>query len=476
MAKSRSKKSAPATRAKKPGRRISAKRSTKEDRYPEQSRVPRARTAAGVIVTPDTAITIPTVWACLRYLSQTTAVLPWHVMKDGAKGPEIQKTHPIDYLLWKRPSDEWSSLQFRETLTHWANRWGNGYAEIEPDQAGRPFALWPVHPDRTLVCRATEPGFDDYGDPIKPGQLYYEMAQGATEGGAKVQLLPKRVYHLRGFGEGPVGVNVMTYAAESLGWVKAAQLFGASFFGNGANVSTVVINKKPLKPEGLRKQREEFAGLYKGLRNAHKTAHLDNDADIKNIGLDPEKLQLMETNQGLVADVCRWFGVPPHKVMDLSRATFSNIEHQAIEVVVDSISPWVKRHEDEADFKLLGQNRQGYYTKINMRALMRGDTASRVAYYKGMTEMGAFSPNRVLELEDENTLGPIGDIHTMQSQNVTLEAIKEGKAGNKVSPPGQNPGAEPDDDEEPAGGEGDAAIVDALEEFEALAGKVPANV
>jgi len=474
MAKSRPKKTAKASSAKKPVRRIRAAKRSTEDRFLQQSRVSRGRTASSVIVTPDTAITIPTVWACLRYLSQSAAVLPWHVMKDGTKGAEIQSTHPIDYLLYKRPSDEWSSLQFRETLTHWALRWGNGYAEIEPDQAGRPFAMWPMHPDRITVCRATELGFDDYGDAINPGELFYEITQGMDGGtnGARITLLPNRVFHLRGFGEGPVGVNVITYAAESLGWVKAAQLFGAAFFGSGANVSTVVINKKPLKPAGLAKQREEFSNLYKGLRNAHKTAHLDNDADIKNIGLDPEKLQLMETNQGLVADVCRWFGVPPHKVMDLSRATFSNIEHQAIEVVVDSVSPWVKRLEDEADFKLFGrQNRQGLYTKINMRALMRGDTASRMAYYKGMTEMGAFSPNMVLEREDENSIGPIGDIHTMQSQNVTLEAIKEGSAGNKTT---QAPGRKTPKD--PADDEGDAALVDALKQLNTMMGREPANV
>jgi HK97 family phage portal protein len=494
MAKPRAKKIAkPAgggkSAARKPARRVSAKRLTQEQRFPEGSRVPRARTISAINVTPDTAVTIPAVWACLRYLSQTVGVLPWHVMKQSdmtaeIKGAEIQTTHPVDWLLWKRPSSEWSSLQFRETLTHWALRWGNGCAEIEFDRAGRPFAMWPIHPERVTFCRATEVGEDDYGDPINPGDFYYEVNQGSVGGrAANVSLLPKRMFHIRGFGEGPVGVNVITYAAESLGWVKAAQLFGASFFGNGANVSMVVVNKKPLKPGGLEKQRSEFANLYKGPRNANKTAHLDNDADVKFPGLDAEKSQLNETNLALVADVCRWFGVPPHKVMDLSRATFSNIEHQAIEVVVDSISPWVKRFEDEADYKLFGpQNRSSLYTKINMRALMRGDNASRIAYYMGMWRMGAYSPNMILEREDENTIGPIGDIHTQQSQNVTLETIKEGK-NLKSEKPADKPqddsedGADPEDPEDPALTESYDGLKDALADLDKVMGeKVPANV
>ncbi|RVD44197.1 phage portal protein [Mesorhizobium sp. M4A.F.Ca.ET.020.02.1.1] len=403
---------------------IVAQRTISEPRHPDRRRFYNGpRTLAGVSVTPDTAVTISTVWACLRYLSQTVGVMPWRVMKEVKNGATVQKTHPTDWLLWKRPSPEWSSMQFRETLTHWALRWGNGYAEIEPDQLDRPFAMWPIHPERTQVCRAVDDGYSSAGDPILEGELFYEVNNGDGAAGGRVKIAAKRMFHIRGFGEGPVGVNVVQYAAESLGWAKAAQLFGASFFGNGATPATVVLNKKPLKSAGLRRQRAEFEQLYKGPRNSNKTAFLDNEADIKRIGLNAEETQLLEIHQYLVEEICRWFGVPPHKVMHLLRATFSNIEQQAIEVVVDSVSPWVKRFEDEADFKLFGQNRGNLYTKINMRALMRGDSKTRGEYYKLMREAGAYSPNRILELEDENTIGSDGDIHTMNSTYTTLERI-----------------------------------------------------
>jgi HK97 family phage portal protein len=398
-------------------------RITREPRDPDASRVATSiRTLAGVAITPDSAVTIATVWACLRYLSQTVAVLPWHVLRLGQRGAEIASSHPIDWMLWKRVSAEWSSMQFRETLVHWALRWGNGYAEIERDQLNRPFALWPIHPDRVEVCRATEAAVSDSGTPINLGDLFYEVSNGL---GGKVTIASRDMFHLRGFGEGPVGVNVIHYASQSLGWARAAQLFGASFFGNGANLAGIVINKKPLSPAGLVRQRAEFDQLYKGVRNAHKTAHLDNEADWKAIGIDPEKSQLIETHQLLIEEICRWFGVPPHKVMHLLRATFSNIEHQAIEVVVDSITPWAKRLEDEADYKLFGDNRRGFYSKINLNGLMRGDSKARVEFYKGMRDIGAYNVNRILELEDENTIGPDGDKHTMQSGFTTLKRIGE---------------------------------------------------
>lgn len=425
---------------------IVAQRLATDPRHAGAGRVSgSSRTMAGITITPDNAVTVAAVWACLRYLSQTVAVLPWHVMRDGRMGAEIVKTHPVDWLLYKRPNPEWSSFQLRETLTHWALRWGNGLAEIEPNinDTGA-FALWPIHPERVQYCRSENDVYSTHGDEILAGELYYEVNNGA---GPKTIFAAKRIFHVRGFGEGPVGVNVIHYAAQSLGWARAAQLFGAAFFGNGANVSTVVINKTKISPDGLALQKQEFDSLTKGPRNAHKAYHLGGDGDVKRIGLNAEETQLIEAHQFLVEEICRWFGVPPHKVMHLLRATFSNIEHQAIEVVVDSVSPWVKRFEDEADYKLFGQNRQGLYTKMNMRALMRGDNAGRAAFYKEMVGIGAYSPNRVLELEDENTIGKQGDIHVMQSQWTTLDKIGKEAVAPKPSPA---PAAEPESDPAPA--------------------------
>jgi HK97 family phage portal protein len=392
-------------------------RQTREPRTVDEHRVGyQGRTLAGVRINADTAMQVPAVWACVRYISQTVAVLPWRAMRETPQGGVAATSHQVDFLLHKRASSEWSSFQFRETLTSWALRHGNGYAEIEWATNGMPFALHPIHPDRVDVKRD-----------LATGRLYYEVSNGADP---KSIIEAEDMFHIRGFGDGPVGVNVIEYAAQSIGWAAAAQLFGASFFGEGMNVTGVVQVKNGLKGPGLARLKAELKKLYKGVRG-ERTAILDAGMEWKSVQIDPEKAQFLQTNQHMVEEICRWFGVPPHKVMHLLRGTFSNIEHQSIEVVVDSISPWAKRFEDEADYKLFGQNRRGYYTKMNMNALLRGDMKARMEFYKGMQYVGAFSPNRVLELEDEKTIGPEGDIHVMQSQFVPLKQI----GAEPVTPP-----------------------------------------
>src|SRR4030067_320262 len=118
---------------------IEAIRRTGEDRYPALSRVPGVGvTKAGVVMSPDRGLRVSAVLARVRCLSETTARLPWNLRRKVAAGSEIQENHPLHYLLHYRPSDERSSLQFRESMMRWALLWGNGYAEIEFDVGGRP--------------------------------------------------------------------------------------------------------------------------------------------------------------------------------------------------------------------------------------------------------------------------------------------------------------------------------------------------
>lgn len=397
-----------------------------DPRFPAQSRLPaQGRAVAGVRVTPDTAVQIPAVWACLTYISESVAVLPWHVHEETDDGNKMLRSHPVDWLLYKRPNPEWSSFQFRETLLHWALRYGNGYAEIERDQAGRPFALWPIHPDRVSPCRdgAT-------------GELYYEINNGS---GSKVEIDAADMFHIRGFGEGVVGVNVIEYAAESLGWARAAHLFGASFFGNGATPSVVVKNKKALSPAALKRQRREFEALYKGPMRANKTAHLDNDSDIEVVGLDAEKSQIIAVHQFLVTEICRIFRVPPHIVAELTRSTNNNIEQQAIEAVQRCLMPWVKRFEDEADAKLFGANRRALYSKMNLLALLRGDAKSQAESFQIYRNMGVMNADEIRERVEMNKIGKArgGDKYLVNGASTPLDA-----AGSQLAQP-TTPAVEP---------------------------------
>lgn len=397
-------------------------RATGWGNQPSTSRIiSTGRTLAGVYVDADTALKNATVWACVQYLTKAVGQLPWHVMSKQNGDSVVASSHPVDWLLNKRPCPDMGSFTWRQAMLGVALTRGNAYAEIQRDNRGVPIALWPIHPERVCVRRGEN------------GALEYEV----WNSGGNVVLQAEDMFHVRGFGDGAVGYGVIEYAAQSIGWAQATEVFGSTSFGEGMHPSLLVKTKWGLTEPAMQALRADLDRLYKGPRG-QRTAILDADMDATPITSNFVDSQFIETRQHQVEEICRWFGVPPHKVMHLLRSTFSNIEHQAIEVVVDSVTPWVRIFEEEADYKLFGAlNRLNLYTKMSVQALLRGDNASRMQFYKGLMELGV-PLNRILALEDMNGLGPDGDVSFVSNNVQTLDRAIRGQPVRTVPRPGDS--------------------------------------
>lgn len=399
---------------------------------PETSRIySYGPTTGGERIDGERALRQSVVWACLSYLSRTVAQLPWKILYESGDGTEEAKTHPTGRVLRLRANPEMSAFTFKEMMVWWAASYGNAVAELEKDMRGVVTGMYPIEPWRLTIDRDRD-----------TRQLYYEVS---NEEGDKRRLRPDEVFHLRGFGHGAVGLDVVSYAAESIGWARATEVFGAAFFGQGMAPSGIIQTKGKLTPDGLTYLKEEVKREFGGAKNSHRTLVLDVDMEFKPLANTPATSQLIETRQHQVEEICRWFGVPPHKVMHLLRSTFSNIEHQAIEVVVDSITPWVLRLEQEADWKLFGQNREGLFTKLEMKGLLRGDYKTRQEGLQIMRRNGVITTNEWRALEDMNPIGADGEKMIVEANMTTLEKV--GEEPEPAPAAGAAPAA-PDDGEE----------------------------
>jgi HK97 family phage portal protein len=382
---------------------------------------------SGQNVDADTALKNAATWACVTWLSKTVAQLPWRVLQESADGkaPRRVPRHPVDWLIHRRPNPEMGSFTFRETMVGWAVRRGNAVAEIQTDARSVPTALWPIHPTRVKFDR------DDNGALVFVVKDDY---------GNERVLRSDQVFHLRGFGEGAVGLDVISYAADSIGWAQATEIFGSTFFGNGAHHSGALYVPGKMSPAAKAALEAEVRQKWAGANKAHGTPVLDGGIKWEKASVDPNDAQFIETRQHQVEEICRWFGVPPHKVMHLLRATFSNIEHQSIEVVVDSVTPWAMRFEQEADHKLFGQNRQGFYTKLDIKGLLRGDFKSRQEGLQIMRRNGVINANDWCRLEDMDEIGPDGDKYIVEGNMTTLAAV------GTLPALGQEPAGEPQEE------------------------------
>ncbi len=416
---------------------------------PDIFRIPHVigRARAGVRVDPDLALTYSAVWACVRIIGETMACLPWHVMRNRPDGGKEQvKGSPLTWLLHNRPNPEMTAFTFREVTQGHVLLYGNAYAEIERDQAGIVKGLWPLAPDRMKVTR------DDGGN------IVYVYRDGANR---ESVLRASQVFHVKGLGyDGLQGYSVIQYARDIIGLGLATERFGSSFFGNGARPGGIFEHPHEVGEVALKHLKESIQAHHGGPDRAGGVMILEEGMKWTTTSVPPDDAQFLETRKFQVTEIARWFRVPPHKLADLDRATFSNIEEQSIAFVTDTIVPWAIRYEQEANIKLLS-NKQSrtHFTRMNINGLLRGDFKSRMEGYKIGREMGIFSGNDILRKEDMNPLpGKEGKFYMVPMNFQTTKAILEAEKPKPepapvpvVMPPqpGEEPPKDPDADEKP---------------------------
>lgn len=401
---------------------------------PGESRVYIGQRQAGVTVTEDTALTLPEWWACVAVISRTVASLPWGVYERTSNGRK-PVLGAVDWLLNNQPNPEMTAFSFREALMGHVLNWGNGYAEIERDLAGRVTALWLITPDRVCPERDQD-----------TGALTYRVRNDA---GADTYLTPAQVLHVHGLGyDGLVGYSVARMAARSIGVGIAQDTFGQAFYANGTMFGGIIEVPNRMSPQQIADEENHLNSVHKGPDKAFKIRVAQQGVKVHPMSMPLTDAQFIESRGLSITTAARWLGVPPHKIADLSRSTNNNIEHQGIEFVTDAIVPWAMRFEQEANTKLFGARSMGrVYTKMSLQGLMRGDAKSRAEFYRTMTQIGAMTVNEVRGLEDMNGIGPSGDVPLVQLNQTTLEHLVENPGAKAAPKPAAAP--PPGDDEDP---------------------------
>ena len=356
------------------------------------------RTTSGKPVNERTAMQTTAVYACVRILAEAVASLPLHVYEyqdDGGK--KLVHDHPLYYLLHDEPNPEMTSFVFRETLMSHLLIWGNAYAQIIRDGAGRVLGLYPLLPDKMDVQR------DDKGN------IYYVYSRNSDENPmfkeyGNIRLKAEDVLHIPGLGfDGLIGYSPIAMAKNAVGMTLACEEYGASFFANGANPGGVLEHPGVLKDPS--KVRESWNSVYRGVSNAHKIAVLEEGMKYKQIGIPPEEAQFLETRKFQINEIARLYRIPPHMVGDLDKSSFSNIEQQSLEFVKYTLDPWVIRWEQSLQRSLLLPGEKGkYFIKLNVDGLLRGDYQSRMNGYAVGRQNGWFSANDIREMENMNPI------------------------------------------------------------------------
>lgn len=349
------------------------------------------RSSSGIRVSPDGALRLSAVYACVRILSETMASLPLVLYRNRADGGKDRVTdHWLHDLLCRRPNRYQNPFEWREMLQgHLALR-GNAYNQIITNPRGEIVELIPIHPDRIRV------------EILKSGEYRYRV----TDRVGEETVLPRgQVWHLRGLSsDGLMGMSPIELARESLGMALAAQDYGARFFANDAKPTGGWIEFPGSFKDAEAKKvfRESYQQAQSGA-NRGKVLVLENGMKFHEVGVTNKDAQFLELRKFQITDIARLFRVPPHMIADLDRATFSNIEQQSLEFVMHTMTPWAERWEASIESELLLDG-DDIEIEFDFANLMRGDAASRSAYYQSGIQNGWLTRNEARIAENLNPI------------------------------------------------------------------------
>lgn len=360
-----------------------------------QSNGTQAKSRAGTVVSARRALGVSSWISGVRHVSEVTAGLPFHRFKRRPGGERERLADPA----WREPDVEQTWYGLVEFWLMSLLHKGNAYTFKIRNAGGQVVGLREIHPDRVTVGQAP--------DGTKRFVIDRDERLWTT----------RDVFHIPGLAyDGRVGMNPIQYGADVIGGVAATDEYAARFFSNNTNLGGVISVEHAMNRDEARELKDEWEDFHRGILNAHRTGVLSKGARYDRVTLNAEDAQLIEARQYGVLEISRLLRLPPHKLYELSRATFSNIEHQSIEAVQDGIQPWCERIEAwvNADRDLTPK---GVFHEFSLEGRLRGDTKSRFEAYQSAIGGPWMSANEARRLEN---LAPVaGGDHVLRPLAMT---------------------------------------------------------
>jgi len=350
----------------------------------------------GVPVTPFTALQAAAVYACVRSVSQDMAVLkPFvrRVLPSGGYRRELQ--HPLNKL-FRRPNRWQTRFEFISYVISSLCLRGNSFVVVERDRDANPIELVPIAPDRATIMLT-----DD-------GELWYRI--NSRRIGQGILIPPDDMIHLKNISmDGYVGVSPIAIAQDVIGLALATQQHGGILFRQGGQIGGVISHPGKLSKEASDRIANSWRETHAGVQNAHKAAILEEGMKFDKIAITNEEAQFLETRRFQVTDICRLYGVPPHRLGELDKATLNNIEQQNQQYVDSALKPIAESIEELFNHHLLFDDERAILEcKFDFDDMTRGDLLTRYQAYQIGTLNGWLNRNEVRAKENMN---PIDDGH-----------------------------------------------------------------
>ena len=346
----------------------------------------------GKTISPDNAMEAPTVYACVRLISQTLARMPWQVLRQSADGSSNDPTHPVYQLLNGEANEDMTSFVFREAQISDCLLYGNSFAFINRNPAGTPVGLERLRPDLVYMLRDAS------------NQPFYQYWTGKADESASPEIKQRKfrpydILHVVGpSADGLLGEAPIHRMRDLIGMELELQEFTSRFFANNCRPAGVLSMPGRLSAEGANRLREAFARVHSGAQGAGKVAILEEGLKYDAISTNAKDSDLDSMKKFCRQQIAAAFNVPSHRVGDNDGVSYSSAEQANAVFVQSTLAGWAARLEQEVNRKLLKRG-DDVMTRISFDDLLRGDMSTRFSAYAVAVTNGILTPNEIRERE-----------------------------------------------------------------------------
>lgn len=350
----------------------------------------------------------------MNFIAGTLAGLPLHLYRrKGANREKVSDT-ALARLLHDAANEEQSSFEFRKWLFEQSLSGGRGMAFIERNAAREPINFWPLEASKVTVRRENGRKRYDFKPGDGRGSLTYEASEVID---LPFMLKPDGIGH-----RGPIMSN-----KDIVALAISANTFASKFFLNGG-VPPFAITGNFQTGAAMGRAGEDLQdAVRKAAKERRQALVMPQGLDIKPIGVDAEKTQLLELKRFIVEEIARIYSLPPTFLQDLSHGTFLNTEQQDLHFVKHTMKRWVEAFEQELNLKLFGRQNKRYFVEMSMDGLLRGDFKARMEGYATAIQHGILMPNEARQMENRPD-DPAGNTLLVQGAMVPIAQAGQGAA------------------------------------------------
>lgn len=352
------------------------------------------------------AMNLSTVFRCVDLISDSIAGLPIRIIKDNGDCKNELSNHPLNTVFSAGLANNLTVYHFMKLLIQSVLLKGNGFALIERASDGTVTGLKFLESGDVQI----------HYDKQRVNSLYYTCTLIQNK-----KIEPCNMIHLRKYSnDGVNGVSILSYAGRSIKISQAGENQAKRFYSSGCNLSGVLSVQANLNEDQRKGIHESWnKSMTEG---GDGLAVLQGNMSYQPITISPEDAQLLGSRLFQVDELCRFFGVNPVLIGELSHSSYGSLESAQQEFLLHCLLPYINMVEQEFTKKLFKPSEYGLKINLDETAILRTDKTALATYYKTLLDTGILCVNEVRKELGYNEIEG-GDKHIIAYTDINQNTI-----------------------------------------------------